>query len=43
MSLVDTLNRASRRIPIWAIYVAGALPPFVLLYLGLTGGWASTR
>ncbi len=35
---VDLLNRTARRIPIWAVYSLGALPPLVMLYLGLTGG-----
>ncbi|SFU99022.1 sulfoxide reductase heme-binding subunit YedZ [Aliiroseovarius crassostreae] len=38
MSIVDRLNRATRRVPVWAVYLIGLLPPFVLLYLGLTGG-----
>lgn len=36
--LVDRLNAALRRVPVWAVYLVGALPPFWYLYLGLTGG-----
>lgn len=35
---VDRLNGFLRRVPIWAIYVVGALPAPVLLYMGATGG-----
>ncbi len=36
--LVDRLNTAARRIPVWLIYVVGLLPAPWFLYLGLTGG-----
>lgn len=35
--MIDTLNRLVRRVPVSAVYIAGALPPFVLLYMGATG------
>lgn len=35
--MIDTLNRLVRRMPVSAVYIAGALPPFVLLYMGATG------
>lgn len=38
MTLVEHLNRTLRRVPIWAVYSVGFLPPFWFLYLGLTGG-----
>lgn len=36
--MVDRVNTLLRRVPIWLIYLVGALPPFWFLYLGLTGG-----
>lgn len=36
--VVDRLNGWLRRIPVWVIYLALAVPPPWLLYLGLTGG-----
>ncbi|RVT83162.1 protein-methionine-sulfoxide reductase heme-binding subunit MsrQ [Rhodobacteraceae bacterium CCMM004] len=36
--LVQRVNGALRRVPIWPVYLLGALPPFWWLYLGLTGG-----
>ena len=36
--IVDRLNGWLRRVPVWLVYLVGALPPFWLLYLGLTGG-----
>ncbi len=38
MKLIDTLNKALRRVPVWLVYLLGALPPVWFLYLGLTGG-----
>lgn len=35
--MIDTLNRLVRRMPVSAVYIAGALPAFVLLYMGATG------
>lgn len=35
--MIDTLNRLVRRMPVSAVYITGALPPFVLLYMGATG------
>jgi len=32
------VNGALRRMPVWPVYVVGALPPLWFLYLGLTGG-----
>ncbi|MDA5092684.1 protein-methionine-sulfoxide reductase heme-binding subunit MsrQ [Aliiroseovarius sp. KMU-50] len=38
MSVADHINRGSRRVPIWSVYLLGLLPPVWFLYLGLTGG-----
>lgn len=38
MTLAQTINGALRRLPVWPIYVVGALPPVWYFYLGLTGG-----
>jgi sulfoxide reductase heme-binding subunit YedZ len=38
VSAAQTINGALRRLPIWPIYVVGALPPVWYFYLGLTGG-----
>jgi len=38
MTLAQTINGALRKLPVWPIYVAGALPPVWYFYLGLTGG-----
>ena len=38
MSIADRINGAVRRVPVWLVYLLGALPPFWFLYLGLTGG-----
>ncbi|WP_037317664.1 protein-methionine-sulfoxide reductase heme-binding subunit MsrQ [Ruegeria halocynthiae] len=35
---MQTLNQILRRLPVWAVYVLGALPAPWLFYLGLTGG-----
>ena len=35
---MDRLNTYIRRVPAWALYVAGALPAAGLLWLALTGG-----
>jgi len=35
---VDRLNGWLRRVPTWAVYVAGALPGPLLVYQGATGG-----
>jgi sulfoxide reductase heme-binding subunit YedZ len=32
------VNGTLRRVPVWPVYVVGALPPLWFLYLGLTGG-----
>lgn len=34
----DRLNSALRRIPVWLVYIVGALPAPYLLYLAMTGG-----
>lgn len=34
----DQLNAMLRRIPVWAVYCVGAVPPLWLLYLGVSGG-----
>ena len=36
--VAQRVNAALRRVPVWPVYVLGALPPFWFLYLGLTGG-----
>jgi methionine sulfoxide reductase heme-binding subunit len=36
--LADRVNHAVRRVPVWLVYLAGALPAPWFLYLGLTGG-----
>ncbi|MBI6630945.1 protein-methionine-sulfoxide reductase heme-binding subunit MsrQ [Pontibaca salina] len=36
--MTATLNRLARRLPVSALYIIGALPPFILLYMGATGG-----
>lgn len=38
MKLSQRINLALSKVPVWLVYVIGALPPFWLLYLGLTGG-----
>ena len=37
-SIGERVNGALRRVPVWPVYVVGALPPVWFLYLGLTGG-----
>jgi sulfoxide reductase heme-binding subunit YedZ len=36
--LAERVNGALRRVPVWPVYVLGALPPVWFFYLGLTGG-----
>ncbi|SLN61695.1 Sulfoxide reductase heme-binding subunit YedZ [Roseivivax jejudonensis] len=36
--LADRINAAARRLPVWPLYLLGALPPLWWLWLGLTGG-----
>ncbi len=36
--MIDRVNGALRRVPVWCLYLAGALPPLWWLWLGLTGG-----
>lgn len=36
--LVDQVNTAARRVPVWLVYTLGLLPAPWFLYLGLTGG-----
>lgn len=36
--LAAAANGALRRLPVWPLYLVGALPPVWLFYLGLTGG-----
>ncbi|WP_245513976.1 protein-methionine-sulfoxide reductase heme-binding subunit MsrQ [Antarcticimicrobium luteum] len=36
--IADRLNTGLRRIPVWAVYLLGALPAPVLFYRGATGG-----
>ena len=33
-----TANRTLRKLPVWPLYLLGALPPVWFFYLGLTGG-----
>ncbi|WP_209599177.1 protein-methionine-sulfoxide reductase heme-binding subunit MsrQ [Ruegeria sp. HKCCSP351] len=35
---MQAINQTLRRIPVWAVYLMGALPAPWLFYLGLTGG-----
>ena len=35
---LDRLNSGLRRVPVWAVYLAGALPAPFLVYQGATGG-----
>ncbi|MDF1857239.1 protein-methionine-sulfoxide reductase heme-binding subunit MsrQ [Pseudooceanicola sp.] len=34
----DSINKATRRLPAWPLYVLGALPPVWLIFSGFTGG-----
>jgi sulfoxide reductase heme-binding subunit YedZ len=36
--LVDPINRGARRVPVWAVWLAGLGPGVWAFYLGLTGG-----
>lgn len=36
--MVERLNIWLRRIPVWVVYIAGALPAPILFYMGATGG-----
>ena len=36
--MIDRLNQGLRKVPVWLLYLLGALYPGWLLYLGLTGG-----
>lgn len=36
--MIVPLNTLLRRIPVWAVYVLGALPAPILFYMGATGG-----
>lgn len=38
MAFADPINARLRRLPVWPLYIVGALPPFWYLYLGFTGG-----
>ncbi len=38
MDIAQTINTGLRRIPVWPLYLVGALPPLWFFYLGLTGG-----
>lgn len=35
---VNRINRAARRVPVWALWLAGLVPGAWAIYLGLTGG-----
>jgi sulfoxide reductase heme-binding subunit YedZ len=34
----DPINGAARRVPVWAVWLAGLVPAVWVVYLGLTGG-----
>ena len=36
--MIDRLNQGLRKVPVWLLYLLGALYPGWLLYLGVTGG-----
>ncbi|MGJ8545641.1 MAG: protein-methionine-sulfoxide reductase heme-binding subunit MsrQ [Sulfitobacter sp.] len=36
--LIDLINQGARRVPVWPLYILGALGPVWLLYLAQTGG-----
>ncbi|MBK0329582.1 protein-methionine-sulfoxide reductase heme-binding subunit MsrQ [Rhodobacteraceae bacterium F11138] len=36
--MIGTANTMLRRVPVWAVYLAGCSPAPVLYYMGLTGG-----
>lgn len=38
MTLSQSVNSTLRRVPVWPIYLIGAIPPWWWLYLGFTGG-----
>lgn len=38
MMVSQRINMGLKRLPTWPVYILGALPPFWLLYLGLSGG-----
>ena len=38
MRATDHLNKSLRKLPVWGVYLIGAMPPFWLFYLGATGG-----
>ncbi|PIE16703.1 MAG: protein-methionine-sulfoxide reductase heme-binding subunit MsrQ [Rhodobacterales bacterium] len=35
--MIGRINDALRRVPVWAVYLVGILPPFWMLYQGVTG------
>ncbi|WP_081979732.1 protein-methionine-sulfoxide reductase heme-binding subunit MsrQ [Pseudooceanicola atlanticus] len=37
-SITDRINKATRSVPAWPLYILGALPPVWLFYMGVTGG-----
>jgi len=37
MPIAQQINGALRRVPVWAVYLVGALPPLWYFWLGLTG------
>ena len=38
MTIAQRINLGLSRVPIWLVYLIGALPPVWLFYLGITGG-----
>ncbi len=37
-AMIDQLNSLFRQVPIWSVYLVGALPPVAFFIMGLTGG-----
>ncbi|MGB1208875.1 MAG: sulfoxide reductase heme-binding subunit YedZ, partial [Paracoccaceae bacterium] len=37
MFVVQTLNRAARRVPVWLVYLLGIVPAGLFLMAGITG------
>ena len=37
MALAETINRAVRKVPVWPLYIVGAIPPVWLFSEGVTG------
>ncbi|WP_417269409.1 protein-methionine-sulfoxide reductase heme-binding subunit MsrQ [Celeribacter sp.] len=37
MALVDSVNKAARRVPAWLLYIVAVIPPVVMFYWAVTG------